>query len=114
VNSPCLGEYKVGMTTTAHDTGTSASLSFSLADAVLHRTVQLLQLAMMTGTDVADHLRALRLRPRAVEGTVLELTPECDAAFEAGLRQLQDRADELIAQSQAPEVQGPSLILAGA
>jgi hypothetical protein len=83
------------------DAGSSAGLSFVLADSVLHRVVQLLQLAMLTGTDVADHLRALRLQPSSRDRRVLEITPACDAAFEAGLLQLKERADELIAQSQA-------------
>ena len=73
---------------------------FSLSDAVLHRLVQVLQLAMMTGTDVADHMRAVRLQPRADEASVLELTPACDAAFKAGLEQLQARADEIIREAQ--------------
>lgn len=77
------------------------STTFSLSDGILHRIVQAFQLGMMTGTDVADPLKQIRMRPSADDDSVLELTPEYDASFKAMLDRLAERADEIIAAAKA-------------
>lgn len=77
------------------------STTFSLSDSVLHRMVQAFQLGMMTGTDIADPLKQIRVRPSADDASVLELTPEYDASFKAMLDRLGERADEIIAAQSA-------------
>lgn len=48
--------------------------SFCLSDDVLRHIVQLVQLGILTGTDVVDHMRLIKLE-EATDG-VLDLTPE--------------------------------------
>ena len=47
-----------------------------LADNVLHRFVQIIQEAMLTGTDCADHMRMVRLVPDDSDPNVLVLSED--------------------------------------
>lgn len=53
-----------------------------LADSVLHRFVQIIQEAMLTGTDCADHMRMVRLVPDSTDPNVLTLSDEYKAQVE--------------------------------
>jgi ethanolamine utilization protein EutA (predicted chaperonin) len=78
--------------------------TFSLSDSVLHRLVQVLQLAMITGTDIVDLLRQIRLQwPDNEDGTTvaLALTPEYEITFKRMLDELEARANAIIAESKA-------------
>lgn len=96
--------------------------SLSLADGVFHRLIQLMQLGIMTGTDVADHMRQVRLQPSADDPSVLELTSANEQAFKATLKQLDERMEQVMAQAAVgtngdPDMivpnRGSTLILAG-
>ena len=52
------------------------SSKFRMSDSTLHRFVQIVQEAMLTGTDVSDHLRMVEMRPDATDPNVLVLTDE--------------------------------------
>lgn len=47
---------------------------FKLADSVLHRFVQIFQEAMLTGIDVSDIMRMIRLKRSSSDANVLVLT----------------------------------------
>lgn len=47
-----------------------------MSDAVLHRFVQIVQEAFLTGTDVSDHLRMVEMQPDPADPHVLVLTDE--------------------------------------
>lgn len=53
-----------------------------LSDSVLHRFVQIIQEAMLTGTDCADHMRMVRLVPDSTDPHVLTLSDEYKAQVE--------------------------------
>jgi len=56
-----------------------------LSDNVIAQLVRLLQLAILTGTDISDNLRMVRL---TAEGGVLELDDEYAGEFEANLQKM--------------------------
>lgn len=49
---------------------------YKLNDNVLRRIVQIVQEGMLTGTDVADHMRMIRLTPNTDDQDSLVLTDE--------------------------------------
>lgn len=57
-------------------------MSLKLSDSVLHRFVQILQEALLTGTDVSDHLRMVRVEPDKDDPHVLVLTDDYKAQVE--------------------------------
>ena len=67
----------------------------TLSDHAIVRIVDLLQLALLTGTDIIDNLRTLRL---TVDGSRLIIGDEENQAFMDAVRRLQDRAEELTAE----------------
>jgi len=67
----------------------------TLSDHAIVRVVDLLQLALLTGTDIIDNLRTLRL---TVDGDKLVISEADNEAFHAAVQRLQDRAEELAAE----------------
>ncbi len=63
-----------------------------LSDSTIAQLVKLLQLAILTGTDISDNLRLLRL---VDEDGVLELDQEYLKNFEDNLSRMQEEADKL-------------------
>ena len=51
-------------------------MTYKLNDNVLRRIVQIMQEGMLTGTDVADHMRMIRLTPSDEDSESLVLTEE--------------------------------------
>ena len=51
-------------------------MTYKLNDNVLRRIVQIMQEGMLTGTDVADHMRMIRLTPSAEDAESLVLTDD--------------------------------------
>lgn len=93
------------------DEGKSA-IGFSMADSVLHRLVQLLQVGMMTGVDIADPMRQMRLMASNEDTSVLVLTPAYEAQYKDMIAKLEAQADALIAaQAQGPAGGGRTLIV---
>jgi len=50
--------------------------TFRLDDNVLRRIVQIMQEGMLTGTDVADHMRMIRLQSSEDDADILVLTED--------------------------------------
>jgi len=63
--------------------------SYTLSDHSIVRIVDLLQLALLTGTDIVDNLRTLRLTP---DGDKLTISAADNDAFTAGIARLQETA----------------------
>ena len=57
-------------------------MTLKLADSVLHRFVQIIQEAMLTGTDCADHMRMVRLVADSSDPHTLVLSDEYKAQVE--------------------------------
>ena len=63
-----------------------------LSDRTIAQLVKLLQLAILTGTDISDNLRTLRL---VDQDGVLEVDEEYLQNFEENLQRMQDSAEKL-------------------
>ena len=70
----------------------------TLSDQAIVRIVDLLQLALLTGTDIIDNLRTLRL---TVDGSKLTISDDDNRAFNEAVQRLSDKADELAAEGMA-------------
>jgi hypothetical protein len=73
--------------------------TFKLSDNTIAHLVQLLQLGILTGTDIADNFRMVEL---AANGDVLDPTPEYLDAQETNMKKLQDEAEALAASQKKP------------
>jgi len=51
-------------------------MTYSLSDNVLRRIVQVMQEGMLTGTDVTDHMRMIRLTPSDDDPSKLVMTED--------------------------------------
>jgi hypothetical protein len=67
-------------------------MTVTLSDHAIIRIVDLLQLALLTGTDIVDNLRTVRL---TVDGSKLIIGDDENQAFMDAVQRLQDRAEEL-------------------
>ena len=67
----------------------------TLSDQAIVRIVDLLQLALLTGTDIIDNLRTLRL---TVDGNRLTISDSDNQAFVEAVKRLRDSADQLAAE----------------
>jgi hypothetical protein len=67
----------------------------TLSDHAIIRIVDLLQLALLTGTDIIDNLRTLRL---TVDGSKLIIGDEDNEAFLSAVQRLSEKADEIAAE----------------
>ena len=74
---------------------------YFMTNDVLHRLVQILQLAMLTGVDIADLLKQMRFITADDDPSALKLTPEYDSHFRDMIKQLEKQADDIIASGSA-------------
>jgi len=69
---------------------------YRLSDAVLAQLVRLLQEALLTGTDIADHLRMMRLESKnSADPEVLDLTDEYMKDSEERIKALLSNAEKI-------------------
>lgn len=80
---------------------------YKLSDNVIANIAQLLQLAMITGTDISDHFRLVRLSPSALVEDKLELSEEYAKAHEERLEKLMQEAQALAKAQEQAENKGP-------
>ena len=66
--------------------------TFTLSDHAISRIVDLLQLAMLTGTDIIDNLRTLRL---SQDGSKLIISDEDNQNFIEAVARLETRVNEI-------------------
>ena len=68
-------------------------MNYKLSDQTIGQIAKLLQVAIITGTDIVDNLRTIRLQPN--DNEQLDPTPEYLAGFEASLnRMIETMADQ--------------------
>jgi uncharacterized protein YbjQ (UPF0145 family) len=67
----------------------------TLSDQAIVRIVDLLQLALLTGTDIIDNLRTLRL---TVDGNKLTISETENEMFQAAIARLNERAEQIAAE----------------
>jgi hypothetical protein len=65
-------------------------MQYRLSDETIGQIAKLVQLAILTGTDVVDNMRLIRLTPGDSDKSSLEPTSEYLETFEANLQRLQD------------------------
>ena len=70
---------------------------FKLDDSVIIQIVRVLQLGILTGTDISDHIRMFVLEASSTESGALVLTPEY---LEKDAKDIQRMLDEIAALEQ--------------
>lgn len=71
-------------------------MSYTLSDEVIAHVAKLLQMAILSGTDVVDHLRMMRVTPSNIDEESLVLT---DGYREISNDQVQKMLDDIEALS---------------
>lgn len=66
-------------------------MQYKLSDETIGQIAKLVQLAILTGTDVVDNLRLMRVTPAEEGGTTLDPTTEYIEVFESNLQKLQEQ-----------------------
>lgn len=69
---------------------------YKLDDSVIMQIVRVIQIGMVTGTDVTDHLRQLRMEPSARGDGGLVLTPEYVAKDQKDIDAMFDHLEQLM------------------
>lgn len=69
-------------------------MKYTLSNDVLAGFVQLFQVALLTGTDISDHLRLLEVEADAT-GQQVTLTAECRERLQRNIDDLDKKASEL-------------------
>ena len=67
-----------------------------LDDSVVSHVAKLLQVALLTGTDIVDHMRMIRLKTHTQDNTVLVLEDEYRSIFDNSLEMMVKNADQAI------------------
>jgi|13_taG_2_1085334.scaffolds.fasta_scaffold00252_16 hypothetical protein len=73
-------------------------LQYSLNDSTIAHIARLLQVAMLTGTDIIDHMRTIRLESDASNSLVLE--GEYKSIFDGSLDQMLQNANQKLSESE--------------
>lgn len=69
---------------------------YRLDDSVIAQIVRILQIGLLTGTDVSDHMRLLVLEPKRDRAGHLALTPEYLEQDGKNIESLFDRLEDLM------------------
>lgn len=65
---------------------------FKMSDDLISMIRELIQLSLLTGTNIVDHLRAMQVEPAGDKPTHLTVTPEYVEAYNAMILKLNDQA----------------------
>jgi len=68
--------------------------TYKLSDRTIAQIVQLLQLGILTGTDITDHMRTLRVVPN--QDGYVDPDPEFVVEFEANVARMRDEIPETL------------------
>lgn len=79
---------------------------FELSDRVIANIVQLLQLAMLTGQDISDQMKQIRLIP-GLKGDKLELCPEYAKEHDDRISALMAEAEKMSKEIERKEKDQP-------
>ena len=72
----------------------SHHISYNLTDEVIAHIAKLLQLAILSGTDVVDHLRMVRLEPTTDNQNTLVLTEEYSKISDSQVEKMLDELED--------------------
>ncbi len=75
-------------------------MDYKLSDTVIANIIQLLQLSMLTGTDISDQFRMITLSPSTLDDGKLELSSEYAEGHEKMVEGLMEEAKKLSEQMQ--------------
>lgn len=78
-------------------------MDYKLSNGVIANIIQLLQLSMMTGTDISDQFRNISLRPSDLVEGKLDLSPEYAQSHEDMISGLTKEAEVLSEKLQKEE-----------
>ena len=67
-----------------------------LDDSVVSHVAKLLQVALLTGTDIVDHMRMIRLKTHTQDNTVLVLEDEYRSIFDSSLETMVKNAEQSV------------------
>lgn len=67
-----------------------------LDDSVVSHVAKLLQVALLTGTDIVDHMRMIRLKTHTQDNAVLVLEDEYRSIFDNSLETMVKNAEQSI------------------
>jgi len=79
--------------------------SYKLSDEVIAQIAKLVQLAIITGTDVVDNLRMVRVEPSATDDGYLSLTSEYRELGDKHVGSLLSELDKMKADQEEPDVE---------
>lgn len=85
-------------------------MEYKLSDNVIANIVQLVQLAMMTGTDISDHFRMISLSPSELNEGKLDLSKEYAKAHDNRIQKLVKEAQELSEKAQKEQEKAPGFL----
>lgn len=71
---------------------------YNLSDNVISSIVQMLQLAIITGTDISDWFRMIKLAEDVGANGILQLSEDYRNTFEKQIQKLRDDAENLLNQ----------------
>lgn len=72
---------------------------FKFSDDLIGQISKLLQVALLTGTDIIDHLRMLEVTPG--EETLLEMSPEYKTLFDGQIDSMMAEVEKFAAQMES-------------
>ncbi len=81
---------------------------YKLNDEFIGQIAKVVQLAILTGTNVVDHMRQMRVEPSLEAASTLVLTPEYTKYFDDNIKKLLDEAARIMAEDEAAKTEKAS------
>jgi len=73
---------------------------YKLSDDLIGMVRELVQLALLTGTNIVDHLRAVIIQESAADGRYVTVSPEYIEAYNAMILKLTEEAEQKMKEMQ--------------
>lgn len=77
--------------------------TYKLSDNVIAQVARILQVAIISGTDIVDNLRLVRLQ---ADGEELQLTPEYEETFEDNIQSMLAEVEDAAPEAQPATTEG--------
>lgn len=77
--------------------------TYKLSDNVIAQVARILQVAIISGTDIVDNLRLVRLQ---ADGEELQLTPEYEETFEDNIQSMLAEVEDAAPEAQPTTTEG--------
>lgn len=82
-----------------NETPATERQTFRLSDDLIGMVRELIQLALLTGTNIVDHMRALVVEP-GPDGRTVTITPEYVASYNQMIMELNAQAEQRMRETQ--------------